>query len=274
MTEQEWEDKLDEVQKHSENWYNKYKQAEEKIADIKANCDYVLEGKDLEIKQLGERCNQLLKDKGNLTDELQELKETLAQTIENDEVSYETLKLHDQEEIGMLNSRIAELKQQIEKMKCFTNCNYSENSSCLLNNEKKEECKGCQYWRLRKMKSEIEMKVNIKDVENHIKQLEEQCEDWKADHKHNLELMKGLNNRIADLEEELKNWKDEWQEQVQKAIDEGYARTLQTIQLTKAKEIIKEFARLEYADYTDGDYSNELSKVLEQAEQFIKEIEK
>ena len=132
-------------------------------------------------------------------DELQELKETLAQTIENDEVSYETLKLHDQEEIGMLNSRIAELKQQIEKMKCFTNCNYSENSSCLLNNEKKEECKGCQYWRLRKMKSEIEMKVNIKDVENHIKQLEEQCEDWKADHKHNLELMKGLNNRIADL---------------------------------------------------------------------------
>ena len=39
MTEQEWEDKLDEVQKHSENWYNKYKQAEEKIADIKANCD-------------------------------------------------------------------------------------------------------------------------------------------------------------------------------------------------------------------------------------------
>ena len=34
MTEQEWEDKLDEVQKHSENWYNKYKQAEEKIAGL------------------------------------------------------------------------------------------------------------------------------------------------------------------------------------------------------------------------------------------------
>lgn len=47
-----------------------------------------------------------------------------------------------------------------------------------------------------------------------------------------------------------------------------------TDQLTKAKKIIKEFARLEYADYTDGDYSNELSQVLEQAEQFIKEIEK
>ena len=34
MTEQEWEDKLDEVQKHSEYWYNKYKQAEKKIADL------------------------------------------------------------------------------------------------------------------------------------------------------------------------------------------------------------------------------------------------
>lgn len=47
-----------------------------------------------------------------------------------------------------------------------------------------------------------------------------------------------------------------------------------TDQLTKAKKIIREFARLEYADFTNGDYSNELSKVLKQAEQFLKEIEK
>lgn len=40
--------------------------------------------------------------------------------------------------------------------------------------------------------------------------------------------------------------------------------------LTKAIEIIREFARLEYADFTNGDYSKELSKVLEQAEQFLK----
>ena len=33
--------------------------------------------------------------------------------------------------------------------------------------------------------------------------------------------------------------KKEWQEQVQKATDECYARTLQTMQLSKAKEIIK-----------------------------------
>lgn len=118
---------------------------EEKIADLKANFDYVLEGKDLEIKQLGERCNQLLKDKGDLTDKL-------AQTIENDEEDYETLKLHDEEEIGMLKSRVEELEQeltvqkdllqeetnlhlhaedyiksleqQVEKMKCCGNCKF------------------------------------------------------------------------------------------------------------------------------------------------------
>lgn len=43
-------------------------------------------------------------------------------------------------------------------------------------------------------------------------------------------------------------------------------------QLTKAIEIIKEFIRLEYADFTNGDYSNELSKVLEQAEQFLEKV--
>lgn len=117
---------------------------EEKIADIKANFDYILEGKEIEYREerkklcdnfenmkatlesqiatLGKRCNQLLKDKGDLTDELSKCKETLAQTIENDEVAYETLKLHDEEEIGMLNSKVAELEQQIEKMKCCANC--------------------------------------------------------------------------------------------------------------------------------------------------------
>lgn len=53
------------------------KQQEEKIADLKANFDYVLEGKDLEIKELGERCNQLLKDKGDLTDKVQELEQQI-----------------------------------------------------------------------------------------------------------------------------------------------------------------------------------------------------
>lgn len=37
---------------------------------------------------------------------------------------------------------------------------------------------------------------------NYIKTLEESIEDWKADHEHNLELMKGLNERIAELKKE------------------------------------------------------------------------
>jgi hypothetical protein len=42
-------------------------------------------------------------------------------------------------------------------------------------------------------------------------------------------------------------------------------------QLTRATKIIKELVRVEYAEFTNGDYSNELSKVLEQAEQFLQE---
>lgn len=80
--------------------------------------------------------------------------------------------------------------------------------------------------------------------------------------------------RIADLEEELKEWKDEWQEQVQKATDEGYARTLQTIQLTKVKELIKE---IEKVFYNGEDALKRLPKIydiLVEAEQFLKGVEK
>ena len=121
-----------------------------------------------ENRLLGERCNQLLKDKGDLTDkiadlkanfdyvlegkdvEIMELKETLAQTIENDEVTYETLKLHDQEEIEMLKSRVAELEQQIEKMKCCYNCKHWQNESwygvCQL---EQIDCSDYKCWELK-----------------------------------------------------------------------------------------------------------------------------
>lgn len=83
---------------------------EEKIADIKANCDYILEGKDLEIKTLGERCNQLLKDKGDLTDR-----------VSNQAESLRVIMLEEEKK----GKRIEELEQQIEKMKCCTNCKHS-----------------------------------------------------------------------------------------------------------------------------------------------------
>ena len=51
-----------------------------------------------------------------------------------------------------------------------------------------------------------------------------------------LDLMIGF---AKELQEELEKWKAEWQEQVQKAIDEGYARTLLQIENGKLKEQIE-----------------------------------
>ena len=92
------------------------------------------------------------------------------------------------------------------------------------------------------------------------------CIEWFADR------IADLEKENAELKEELKDWKDEWQEQVQKATDEGYARTLQTMQLSKAKEIIKNLLFL----HNDKFGSTRLEwrcNVVAEAEQFIKDSE-
>ena len=76
--------------------------------------------------------------------------------------------------------------------------------------------------------------------------------------------MQGAEKQKKKDEEELKKWKDEWQEQVQKATDEGFARILQTMQLSKAKEIIKNLMVYVPVDL----------KEYEEAKQFISEVEK
>ena len=82
---------------------------------------------------------------------------------------------------------------------------------------------------------------------------------------------KELEQENAKLRKELKEWKDEWQEQVQKAIDEGYARTLQTMQLTKAKELLELFVQWNYGCCKEPDYKN----LVKQAEQILNsEVEK
>lgn len=65
------------------------------------------EPREREIKSLGERCLQLQKDKGNLTDSVRDLEEKLA----NADYQLEGRDLE-----------IKELKAQIEKMKCCGNC--------------------------------------------------------------------------------------------------------------------------------------------------------
>jgi hypothetical protein len=67
--------------------------------------------------------------------------------------------------------------------------------------------------------------------------------------------------RIEELEKENIELRKEWQEQVQKATDEGYARTLQTIQLSKARDIIKNLMLYVPVDL----------KEYEEAKQFLNE---
>ena len=100
--------------------------------------------------------------------------------------------------------------------------------------------------------------------------LYDECRDEYYKDKSDFELLADFaKQEIADLEKELKKWKDEWQEQVQKAIDEGYARTLQTIQLSKAKKLLELFVQWNYGCCKEPDYKN----LVKQAEQFLKENE-
>ena len=88
---------------------------------------------------------------------------------------------------------------------------------------------------------------------------------------------KELQKENAELKEELKKWKDEWQEQVQKATDEGYARTLQTVQLTKAKKIIRECIKHTcdtFCEVSTCEHCLFKLKVKDKAEQFLNSEEK
>lgn len=94
--------------------------------------------------------------------------------------------------------------------------------------------------------------------------------------KENKLLGKRCNQLLADkgkLTDELDKWKTEWNEQVVKANEEGFERTKQTIQLSKAKELLKNLlsAYISYADSFD-DRDNE---IVADAEQFLNsEVEK
>ena len=50
---------LEEIQKNSEHWYEKYKELKEQIEDIKANCDLAIEGRDIKIDELEEKNSQM-----------------------------------------------------------------------------------------------------------------------------------------------------------------------------------------------------------------------
>lgn len=105
--------------------------------------------------------------------------------------------------------------------------------------------------------------------EKHIKELERSCNETQ-------ELLDKQIEVTCKLDQENAELRKEWQEQVQKANDEGCARTLQTMQLTKAKEIIKNFSefvnnKVEYDPEHPQEHTNLWNELCEQAEQFLKE---
>ena len=117
----------------------------------------------------------------------------------------------------------------------------------------------------------------IMEYFKHIETLEKENAELKAQLESERDLpaiayMQGAEKQKKKDEEELKKWKDEWQEQVQKATDEGYARTLQTMQLSKAKELLKKLV-LEVKGYEEIN-GYDTCEPVQEAEQFISEVEK
>ena len=148
--------------------------------------------------------------------------------------------------------RIAELEKKISILLSCKNC--PENKGGLLcQKEYENKClaQKIQFTKeLQEENEELKLKLEAlegqtpwKDIKNKSELIKENAE-LKAQLESERDLpaiayMQGAEKQKKKDEEELKKWKDEWQEQVQKATDEGYARTLQTMQLTKAKELLK-----------------------------------
>ena len=106
-----------------------------------------------------------------------------------------------------------------------------------------------------------------------IKELQKENADLKEEINKIAFARGNLEEENAELKEENQKWKDEWQEQVQKATDEGYTRTLQTMQLTKAKEIIKELMSFS-VQLCDCRHTVDFEKTREEAKQFLSEVNK
>ena len=105
-----------------------------------------------------------------------------------------------------------------------------------------------------------------------IATLEKENAELKADNDARKFAMAMSEKVEKQLREENAELKKEWQEQVQKATDEGYARTLQTIQLTNAKELLKNILAISVHDKRQCTYDAYILTVKE-AEQFLKDSE-
>lgn len=141
----------EEIQKNSEHWYNKYKDAEKritelenKIADIKANCDFAIEGRDIMIDELEEKNSQMFNTIALQEQQIEHLREErnyFQEKCEDIELNYycdhkgvckaqelekeiAELKIHHKKVCEVLTDTHRDLGEQIEKMKCCENCKH------------------------------------------------------------------------------------------------------------------------------------------------------
>ena len=113
----------EEIQKNSEHWYNKYKDAEKritdlenKIADIKANCNLAIEGRDIKIKELEETINKLREQfalRYSLEDKIEKL--------EKENKTLEGCLLAEQEHTQMLEQQIEKMKADVKQGQSYWN---------------------------------------------------------------------------------------------------------------------------------------------------------
>lgn len=130
MTEKEMKAEI--TQAHIDGYNRGFAKAKDKIADIKANCDLAIEGRDVNIMEL-EKENAELKKK---------LKEKL-KTIADKDLSFVA-------KFDALEKENAELKGQVEKMKCCQNCkNYTWNMSNEKCQFRCESQNACDNWELK-----------------------------------------------------------------------------------------------------------------------------
>ena len=122
---------------------------ENKIADIKANCDLAIEGRDVKIKELEQKLEQTEKDLADYQfnyptiKELEEENERLKGDLELWESG--GCRATNLFECGV----VKELKEQIEKMKCCENCGRYWLKKC---NETITACSSCNdknMWRFK-----------------------------------------------------------------------------------------------------------------------------
>ena len=154
-------DYLDNVNAEMHKRFNRLAELEEQIADIKANCDLAIEGRDIKIKELEleltvekdqhqEEINLHLHAKEYIKS-LEEENNKLLDVINNQDVKIADLEQdlkHKKIAIQTRNKRIADLEKKIEKMKCCGNCRYNSDMEEGIVYQECIDCDGKCNWKL------------------------------------------------------------------------------------------------------------------------------